>query len=282
MIRRSSPMIAWTEFLGGMDQDTFETLFGIDHERLTQAGEEIRTGQGRLGELLFAAGAGLAGLSQAQKTLQQGLDELFKPRGQNPRINKAVSEFHEAQEELKRYQLPSEDVAEARPRLCARRSRAAEQIREQIRAARGEQAGLKRIKSAIPLVARRRRLTRELDELGTVIRLRDDFGAEFRKGKINFSWPSPRSPNRAPRSQEIDARLAELDLPRMLLDAANEIESLQERLGTVEKASLDRVKSGELAAGLPSTRRGGSSASWVARSIWTRPRRSGSGSMSRR
>ena len=30
-----------------MNQDTFETLFGIDHERLTQAGEEIRTGQGQ-------------------------------------------------------------------------------------------------------------------------------------------------------------------------------------------------------------------------------------------
>ena len=39
-----------------MNQETFETLFGIDHERLTQAGEEIRTGQGHLGEMLFAAG----------------------------------------------------------------------------------------------------------------------------------------------------------------------------------------------------------------------------------
>ena len=48
-------------FLGGMNQETFETLFGIDHERLTQAGEEIRTGQGHLGEMLFAAGAGLGG-----------------------------------------------------------------------------------------------------------------------------------------------------------------------------------------------------------------------------
>ena len=54
-------------FLGGINQETFETLFGIDHERLTQAGEEIRTGQGHLGEMLFAAGAGLAGLSQAQR-----------------------------------------------------------------------------------------------------------------------------------------------------------------------------------------------------------------------
>ena len=69
-------------------------------------------------------------------------------------------------------------------------SSAAEQIREQVRKARGEQGRLKRIKSAIPLVASRRRLSQELDELGDVIRLRDDFGAEFRKRTINFAWPS--------------------------------------------------------------------------------------------
>ena len=46
-----------TRFLGDLKQETFETLFGINHERLTQAGEEIRTGHGQLGELLFMAGA---------------------------------------------------------------------------------------------------------------------------------------------------------------------------------------------------------------------------------
>src|SRR5262249_7848873 len=34
-------------YLAGLDAAAFETLFGIDHERLARAGEEIRTGQGR-------------------------------------------------------------------------------------------------------------------------------------------------------------------------------------------------------------------------------------------
>ena len=72
-------------FLGGLDRDTFETLFGIDQARLAQAGEEIRTGQGRLGELLFAAGTGLAGLRLAQERLQKQLDDLFKPRARSSR-----------------------------------------------------------------------------------------------------------------------------------------------------------------------------------------------------
>ena len=231
------------EFLGGMDKDTFEALFGIDHERLTQAGEEIRTGQGRLGELLFAAGAGLAGLRRAHETLQQGLDELFKPsaRAQNPKINKGLAEFRAAQEELKRCQLPSEEW-QKHDRACTEAITTAEQIREQIRAARGEQAGLKRIKSAIPLVARRRRLFQELDELGDVIRLRDDFGAEFRKGQDQLLLAESTITKSRAALEEIDTHLAQLDPPRMLLDAANEIESLQERLGMVEKAAVDRVR----------------------------------------
>ena len=183
----------------------------------------------------------MAGLSQAQKTLQQGLDELFKPRAQNPKINKVLAEFREAQEELKRCQLPSEEW-QKHDSTCTEAITTAEQIREQIRAVRGQQAGLKRVKSAIPLVARRRRLFQELDELKDVIRLRDDFGAEFRKGQDQLLLAESTITKSRTMLEEIDAQLAQLDPPRMLLDAANEIESLQERLGMVEKASTDRVK----------------------------------------
>ena len=142
-------------YLGGMSQETFETLFGIDHERLSQAGEEIRTGQGQLGELLFAAASGLAGLSQAQQKLQKGLEELFRPRGQNPRINKSLAELRSTQEELKRRQLPSEEWLK-HERAYQETSRSAEQIRgagsHDSRPTRGTEA----IKSAIPLVASRR------------------------------------------------------------------------------------------------------------------------------
>jgi uncharacterized protein YhaN len=228
-------------FLGGINQDTFEALFGIDHERLSRAGEEIRTGQGRLGELLFAAGAGLAGLRRAHETLQQGLDELFKPRAQNPRINKALTELRDAQEELKQHQLPSEEW-QRHDRSYREALDESERLRGQIRAARGDQGRLKRIKSAIPIVARHRRLTQERDELGEVIRLRDDFGDEFRKAQDQLRLAEPKIDAARAAIDEIDAQLAGLDPPRVLLDAADEIEALRERLGVVEKGKDDRAK----------------------------------------
>lgn len=228
-------------FLGGINQDTFQTLFGIDHERLTQAGEQIRTGQGHLGELLFAAGAGLAGLRQVQETLHEELESLFKPRGQHPRINKVVAEFREAQKEVTKRQLTSEDWQQ-HDHALEQASTAALELRVQIRTARAEQARLKRIKSAIPLVARRRGLARELAELGEVILLRDDFGAEYRSASDQLRLAEHTIAKSRAVILEINASLAQLNPPRMLLDSAGEIESLQERLGAVEKASLDRTR----------------------------------------
>ena len=110
----------------------------------------------------------------------------------------------------------------------------------QIRAARGEQGRLKRIKSAIPIVARRRRLLQDLDELGDVIRLRDDFGAEFRGAQDQLRLAEQTIDQTRAAIAEIDAQLAQLDPPQVLLDAADEIGSLRERLGAVEKANEDR------------------------------------------
>ena len=226
-------------FLGDMSQDRFETLFGIDHERLSQAGEEIRKGQGQLGELLFAAGAGLAGLRQAQQSLQKTLDDLFRPKAPNSRINKALAEIDGAQKEFKRQQLTIEDWQQydSAYREAIAQS---ERLREQIRAARVEHARLKRIKSAILMVANRRRLTRELQELGEFVHLRDDFGGEFRGAQDKQRHAELGMSKARAAIEEITASLAPLNPSQVLLDSAEEIESLQERLGAVEKGNRDR------------------------------------------
>jgi uncharacterized protein YhaN len=228
-------------FLGGLSQETFHSLFGIDHERLTAAGEEIRTGHGQLGELLFAAGSGLAGLRQAQKTLDQNLEALFKPLGKNPRINKALAEFRESQDELKQKQLSS-TVWQELNRDYHEALKKAEDLHEVIRAGRYELGRLKRIRSAIPLVARCRLLTQQLAELGEVIRLRDDFGDEFRKAQDELRLAEQTIGQVRAEIDEVSMRLEQLHPPRLLLEAADEIESLKERLGAVQKASADRVR----------------------------------------
>ena len=169
------------------------------------------------------------------------MDELFRPRGQNQRINKTLNDLRGIHDELKQHQLSSEEW-QKHDRAYDETSRAAEQIREEVHKTRVEQARLKRIQSAIPLVARRRRLKQELDELGNVIRLREDFGAEFRAAQDDLRQADLTTSRTRDAIAEITGHLVQVDPPRVLLDAAGEIELLQERLGAVEKAAQDRGK----------------------------------------
>jgi uncharacterized protein YhaN len=231
----------YRQFLGDIGRQSFETLFGINHERLRRAGDEIRQGEGELGELLFAAGAGLAGLRRAQKTLQQELDGLFRPRAQkNAQINKVLAEIDENQKRLKQQQLPSETWLD-HDRAYREATIDSDRLREQIRAGRAEQAGLKRLRAATPHVARYRRLSRELAELKDVIRLREGFGAELREAQDQALRARNTIDEARLAIADLDGRLGSLDPSELLLDSADEIKSLQERLGANEKANQDRV-----------------------------------------
>jgi len=228
-------------FLGGVDQETFENLFGIDHARLSQAGEELRKGEGKLGELLFAAGTGLAGLGQAKQRLQEQLDQLFKPRGQNPRINQALSEFRGIQDEIKTYQLPSEEWMRHDAALAQARA-TSDRLVEQSRAARKTLNRMTRVRDAIPQVARLRRLQNEMRAFDGVVRLRDSFGAEVREAQDALQRVATTVEKSHFTLQELDVEIASTQVRHDILEAGPAIETLSERLGAVEKALSDRPR----------------------------------------
>jgi uncharacterized protein YhaN len=58
------------EFLGGLDEEQFNHLFGLDASQLVDGGQVIADGKGELGEALFAAGAGMKGLRALSRQLE--------------------------------------------------------------------------------------------------------------------------------------------------------------------------------------------------------------------
>ena len=60
-----------SDFLGGLSQEAFTTIYRLDHETLVCGGEELRDGKGDLAESLFQAGAGISGLRQTLKALER-------------------------------------------------------------------------------------------------------------------------------------------------------------------------------------------------------------------
>ena len=71
---------ALASFLAGADRSFCVRMFSLDHERLRQGGREILKAQDEVGQMLFSAGAGIAGLGERLRALDEEADALWAPR----------------------------------------------------------------------------------------------------------------------------------------------------------------------------------------------------------
>ncbi len=102
------PETSLTRFLGGLQQLQFEQLFGLDSKRLVEGGRDITEGRGDLGEALFEAGAGLAGLRALAQSLEKRQAALYTFRGKTQSINKALSDHEKQLTAFRENTLPPE------------------------------------------------------------------------------------------------------------------------------------------------------------------------------
>jgi len=65
--------------LGGLDRAGYQAMFSLDDDTLERGGESILASQGDLGQLLFAASAGLSGLSAKLDGLRRDAEGFHKP-----------------------------------------------------------------------------------------------------------------------------------------------------------------------------------------------------------
>ena len=66
--------------LGGADKTVFQELFGLDTALLRSGGHDLIRSQGRLGQVLFAAGGGMARVRDLLSELERRRDDLGRPR----------------------------------------------------------------------------------------------------------------------------------------------------------------------------------------------------------
>jgi uncharacterized protein YhaN len=226
-------------FLAGVDESFFQTMFGIDHKTLVQGGQEIMRSDGQLGQVLFAASAGIADLRNVQESLQSEIAELFRPAGRTQRINKAISDHRDAQAAVKRQQLSADEWA------CHDRDlHAAEQQKQLIERERQQKSRelhrLSRIRDALPAIAKRKELLVARTEYREAVLVPTDF-PEKRQSALETLRVAE---NQADQAQlalaRIDEELQQLDVPEALLEQAERIDDLHRRLGEYDKDLQDR------------------------------------------
>ncbi len=228
-------------YLAGVDAALFETMFGIGYEDLVHGGREIVRGGGRLGQIIFSAGSGIANLRKIQDDLQSEADMLFKPSGSKPKINATIDLIKKSRKEMQETMLPGREwhqhdqaLREAIKRLTAVEGELADKNRNLHH--------LERVRDALPLIARRTELLDAHAEYASVALLPEEFPEKRRKLVTDLGvWQSSR--DQASKSiHAAQSALENLEVSNAILDKAELIEALYRELGSQYKASRDRIK----------------------------------------
>ena len=225
----------------GIDENLFTKLYGIDHDGLVAGGQELLNQSGDLGQALFSAAVGTASLREILSDLQNGAEELFKPRASKKLVNRAISSFKEAQKRIKDSSLPVAEWKRLQKELADTLA-AIQQVEEDINGKSKEKSRLDRLNRVKGVLAERRAVMARIEELGEVLLLPQDFDD---KRKI----AGDKLQNAAETKARAEAKLSRLkeesetlNVRNELLDSEEAILTIHKELGAVETAIKDRPR----------------------------------------
>ncbi|QDU36965.1 chromosome segregation protein [Maioricimonas rarisocia] len=225
-------------FIGTVGENLFETLFGIDYDRLHAGGQEILAEGGEIGKLLFSAG-GVGNLKQHEADLQERLDDLYKAGGKKQVVSELLRDLREKQKELRELQL-SADVWTTHEQNLREAEKRYGQLDAELRERRGERDRLDRFRAALPSISRWRQACESLDDLGEGPLLPDDFGERRDHVLPALALAESRQQEANTRLSQIVEELGDLDVSDDLLAEHELIGGLQKKLGRYDSAMQDR------------------------------------------
>ena len=224
---------------GGIDENLFSRLYGIDHSRLVAGGQELLNQSGDLGQALFSAAVGTASLREILSELQNGAEELFKPRASTKFVNQAISRFKEAQKRIKESSLPVAEWKKLQKELVDTLS-AIQQVEETIKGKSKEKSRIDRLNRVKGALAARRGVMARIEELGDVLLLSEDFDEKRKNAKNNLQNATEAKTRAEAKLSRLRDESATLNISDDLLDNEDTILAIQKELGAVEKTIKDR------------------------------------------
>lgn len=242
------------DLLGGVDEETFRNVYIMGRDELVLGGRALAEGRGVVGESLFAAGLGGADLKGFLATLEAEADALFRPRGSEPRINKAAHEFAAKKVLVKDAALKFKDWREL-DRTVAALDENLRAIKERVTSLSAEKSRLERLQVAIPAANELKLYRARRDALGTVTVLREGFAKERVEAQLLLSRSVSDREAVVGKIREATMTISGFPVPESLLAQDATVQAMRETLGSIVKARQDLPKvTGQVAETLRSAR----------------------------
>ena len=224
---------------GGIDENLFTKLYGIDHGRLVAGGQELLNQSGDLGQALFSAAVGTASLREILSGLKSGAEELFKPRASTKLVNQAISGFKEAQKRIKDSSLPVAEWKRLQDELVKTISDI-KQVDDNIIGKNKEKSRLDRLNRVKCALAERRAVMVRIEELREVLLLPENFGEKRKTASDNLKTASEAKTKAETKLSRLKKESELLNVRNELLDNEEAILAIYKELGAVEKTIRDR------------------------------------------
>jgi uncharacterized protein YhaN len=194
-------------FMELVPESTFKSIFSTSHEELRQGGKLIATGQGDLGQALFAAGTGGLGMRNLIQELEDQAGAIFKPtNAKKPVLNNLLIQYYDQIKKAQKAILKPEDYEE-QVLIQGEALKKLEHLKKDIREASSRLSQYERIEKTQPLVA-------------ALLQAETDFKALPRSPKLD--------PEFRERRRETQKEIKDAKAQKAVLTA--EVESLKQRL----------------------------------------------------
>jgi uncharacterized protein YhaN len=229
-------------FLGGADRVYFDRMFNLSHGRLAEGGRAIIEAKDDVGQMLFAAGTGLADLRERLKLLEEEADRLWAPRKSDRRLYyQAQDRLEEAQSRQREHSLTVSAWRTARKTLSDAEKTLQERRKEHEATSR-ELKKLARIRRIHGAVRQRRELTQEIAALGDVIVLAEDAAEQLAQAEQQDATIRAQVDVLAPHIEEARQALEAIEFDEALVQRADDIVQLNEQRIAVRSEREDLPK----------------------------------------
>ncbi|OQB75685.1 MAG: hypothetical protein BWX92_02491 [Deltaproteobacteria bacterium ADurb.Bin135] len=226
------------QLLSGVSEEMFEAFFGISHDTLSSGSQSILNEGGDVGRSLFSAGMGGVDVKNILLELENEANAIFLPKGQKQMLNKALNEYADIKKLLQSEALPGRKWLELNEEL-KKVSGERDELSKTIGAASREKNRLTRLMQALPDIALIEKATSELGELGDVVTVNEDFGKIRKKYTENLRIANDAEERSTAGIAKLKDNMNLITVPQDLLDQAETIEELHQRLGSYRKGLQD-------------------------------------------
>ena len=235
---RPIPDTQLLEFLGGVNEEVFDTMFRLDHAALVRGGDDLLAGKGDVAQSLFEAGSGITGLREILDSLDEEADQLFKPRSTTAPINRWIETYNEARGRVRSLSVPPKEWTDKRT-VLASSQKELQNLTVKLASMRERQERLRRFSLALPHVAHRKELLKELEEMGPVIELPESAPQEREAATRNHQESSKKKDDAMLKLERFRIELTELTIPTKVLDQEKLIANSYEKLDSYRNAVRD-------------------------------------------